>query len=119
MNFVRTSDAKGLPTEGPVQSNSFARTARRRNLRSRLWSELLKVWLATAIIGALFVFMALGGTMTSWGMQISTHAGVGAVLVSLALGALMSVVPILHYGIGVRHLRDQRQINHNRDFPYP
>ena len=76
------------------------------------------MWLAMAIIGTLFVTMALGGSMTSWGTQITARAGVAAVLVTIALGILLSVIPILRYANGVRHLRDRRQINHKRDMPY-
>jgi hypothetical protein len=118
MEDVRRSDVELHSTKRSVRSNSFAQVARRQHLRARLGSDLLKVWMATAIIGTLFVAMAYGGTMTSWGMQTSTRAGVGAVLVTVALGIFLSGIPIIRYCKGVRHLRDTTQINHKRNLPY-
>jgi membrane protein YdbS with pleckstrin-like domain len=109
---------EGLSKERPIQEVNFALAARRRSLRSRLRSEILRVWFATAIIGALVVIMAFGGTMTSWGTATSTRAGVASVLVVIALGCILSAIPVLRYANGVHHLHDHRQINHKRNLPY-
>ena len=118
MEAVTQNGVDGLSKQRPLRTVNFTLVARRRSLRSRLRSEILRVWLATAIVGTLVVIMAYGGTMTSWGTKTSTRAGVASVLVGIALGCLMSVVPILRYANGVRHLQDQRQINHKRNLPY-